>query len=195
MVLFILAFRVRMVQFGGEMRFFHPIKGVMRRIKFWTTGLFAGLMFLFVAGCDKSNDLELNLFGDIKAPAATEFTATLPAAPLLQDELAGEWLFTSYNINGIEYMGTVVKSAVFRFSEVAMPDASYEQEVYFYEGGYDKFFGIYQVNEELGTLTLTCGPQVNEGKLHFEGGVKMIWKGMHGTVPVVIMAKRNVNAQ
>ncbi len=167
----------------------------MKRIKFWITGFFAGLVLLFLAGCDKNNDLELNLFGDIKAPAATELTATAPAAPSLQDELAGEWLFTSYNINGIEYMGTVVKSALFRFSEVAMPDASYEQEIYFYEGGYDKYFGIYRVNEDLGTLTLACGPQVSEGKLHFEHGIKMTWKGMHGTVPVVIMAKRNFNGR
>ena len=163
----------------------------MKRSMFFLVGFITGLILIFTTGCTK----DFIDFEDIRAPKATELTATIPEAPSLRDELAGEWLFTSYNINGIEYMGTVVKSAKFKFEAITLPDAQYEQEIFFYEGGYDKFFGIYRVNEELGTLTLVCGPQTSEGKLHFENGVKMMWKGMHGTVPVVITAKRNFGYQ
>ncbi len=146
---------------------------------------------VFFASCEEEVfQPEIPNIPAVQVPVVGNPIGELPTPASLQEELAGRWNFTSYQIDGTEYMSFIVKSASLRFSAAMVEQGAFVQEVEFRSGERDVLNGRYEVDETNGKVTLRNGSRTIVAKVSIHNGNELIWEGTQDGLPLNIHATR-----
>jgi len=111
--------------------------------------------------------------------------------PTFKEELTGTWDITSYKVQGSEYIGVLVNTAILRFFPYTGAQGQFEQEVTFWQEGPEILQGSYSVDEQKHQITMDYEGETMVANITITNGKQMLWESvMNGSQLVVKATKR-----
>ena len=111
--------------------------------------------------------------------------------PTLKEELTGTWDITSYKLQGSEYIGVLVNTAILRFFPFTGAQGQFEQEVTFWQEGPEVLQGSFSVDEQKHQITMDYEGEAMVANITITNGKQMLWESiLNGSQLVVKATKR-----
>jgi hypothetical protein len=140
----------------------------------------------------KTNFLKISLLALI----VSAFTITSckddddTAPRTIKNQIVGTWEFTSFKVDGDEYMGNLVDTSVVTFEKYTGTQGDFEQTILYSDGERDEIAGKYSVDETKKEVKMTAGGETEIVKVNFPTTDKMDWSTTQDDLPVVAKTER-----
>lgn len=161
--------------------------------------LFTALMTLAISGsfssCEK--DVPASLAPEVPAvspeyryPIVSDTLAGLPSPHATLDALVGSWNIISFRFDDHEYLGSIVKSASFRFFPPLMGYGEFRQEVNYADGESHIVFGKYEMDEAGQVVKMTSEEETITARIAITNGNSLEWVSAEDWVQLTIKATK-----
>ena len=135
--------------------------------------IFSMMMLAFITlslvSCDKEDDVK---------------------KPTFKEELTGTWDITSYKLQGSEFIGVLVNTAILRFFPYTGVQGQFEEEVTFWQDGPEILQGNYSVDEQKHQVTMDYFDETIVANITITNGKQMLWESLSNGSQLVVKATK-----